>query len=257
LRSTLLTITLAFISQIATLVRGRTLSPKMLWAVMLSMSITVTGSSLQLAHGAPPSQSLFLLPFDVPPGPSTWHIIQFYGNTRGAYRRRTEWYGSGQGLHFGIDFAARCGTQIVAIGDGEVTKVDASRHGAGPHNLMILHPNGYASFYGHLLERSPLAVGEQVHAGQPVGLTGDPDLSCTSRPHLHLEIRNAGYSVAYNPVALIDADWNSLALYGGRGVFERDLENPRRWVSIDQQPDVDFGGPLLNNYAHPWPPDWD
>jgi murein DD-endopeptidase MepM/ murein hydrolase activator NlpD len=250
-----LTITLALISQIAAFVRrNRFISMALVAGV--GAAVIAGGSPIQLAQGAPPSQSLFLLPFDTPPGPSTWYVIQFYGNTRGAYVHRTEWYNQGQGLHFGIDFSARCGTQVVAIGDGEVAKVDASRHGAGPHNLMILHPNGYASFYGHLLERSSVAVGEQVKAGQPVGLTGDPDLSCTSRPHLHLEIRDASYSNAYNPVALIDADWNSLALYGSRSIFERDLDDPRRWVSIDQQPDVDFGGPLLNNYPHPWPPDW-
>lgn len=225
-------------------------------AGMIGAAAVAIGSPGHPAYGAPPSQSLFRLPFDVPPGPSTWYVVQFYGNTRGAYLYRARWYDQGQGLHFGVDFSARCGTQVVAIGDGEVARVDASRHGAGPHNLMIVHPNGYASFYGHLLERSPLAVGEQVLTGQPIGLTGDPDLSCTSRPHLHLEIRNADYSYAYNPITLIDADWHGLALFGSRNIFERDLDDPRRWVSIDQQPDVDFGGPLLNNYAQPWPPDW-
>lgn len=252
-----MTITLAFISQIAAYVRRYNLITMVLLAGAVTIAIAVSSPPVGPARGAPSSQSLFLLPFDTPPGPSTWYVTQFYGNTRGAYLRRTEWYGQGQGLHFGIDFSARCGTQVIAIGDGEVTKVDASRHGAGPHNLMILHPNGYASFYGHLLERSTLAVGEQVHAGQPIGLTGDPDLSCTSRPHLHLEIRDASYARAFNPVALIDANWNSLALFGGRTIFERNLDEPRRWVSIDEQPDVDFGGALLNNYANPWPPDWD
>jgi hypothetical protein len=100
-------------------------------------------------------------------------------------------------------------------------------------------------------------VGEPVTRGQVVGLTGDPDYTCTSRPHLHLEIRDLSYRTAYNPITLIEADWDSLALVGGfRRGFERDLTDPRRWQHLDDQPDVQFGGPLLNDYAQPWPPDW-
>jgi murein DD-endopeptidase MepM/ murein hydrolase activator NlpD len=207
---------------------------------------------------AMPVEKPFGLPFDTPPGPGTWLLVQAYGNTTTAYRWRVSQYGAGQGLHFGLDFAARCGTPVVAIGDGTVDEVDEASHGAGPHNLTIDHPNGYASFYGHLYERPRLARGDAVQRGQVVGLTGDPDLTCESRPHLHLEVRDApGHFRAYNPVPLIDADWNALALgaTGGLG-FERDLDNPRQWQYIDDQPDVAFGGKLLNQYDRAWPPEW-
>ena len=200
----------------------------------------------------------FGLPFDTPPGPSTWLLGQMYGNTTTAFRWRVSQYGAGQGLHFGIDWPARCGTPVVAIGDGVVAKVDAAEHGAGPHNLLINHPNGYASLYGHLLERPHFTAGNPVTRGQVVGLTGDPDETCTSRPHLHLEVRDANsYRRAYNPVPLIDTDWHRLALLSsaGRG-FERDLDNPRQWQHIDEQPEVAFGGPILNHYTHPWPVEW-
>ena len=200
----------------------------------------------------------FSLPFNTPPGPSTWLLSQLYGNTASAYLFRTVWYAAGQGLHFGLDFSAPCGTEVVAIGDGVVVKIDAREHGAGPHNLLIHHPRqGYVSLYGHLLERPRLNIGQQVRRGQVIGLTGDPDETCTSRPHLHLEIRSLDYTVAYNPVPLIDADWDGLALVGPYGAdFQRDLRNPRRWQFMDDQPDVHFGGPLLNDYAAPWPPAW-
>ncbi len=205
------------------------------------------------AGAAPP----FGLPFSIPPGPSTWYVIQFYGNTQSSYVWRHQWYGAGQGMHFGVDFAARCGTEVVAIGDGIVTKVDAGEHGAGPHNLMIIHPDeGYASFYGHLLEAPLLLEGQGVRRGQVIGLTGDPDLTCTSRPHLHLEIRDLSYWRAFNPIPLIDADWESLALFGPLRPFQRDLDNPRRWVTPSDQPTISFGGDMLNDYEHPWPPDW-
>jgi murein DD-endopeptidase MepM/ murein hydrolase activator NlpD len=183
-------------------------------------------------------------------------VTQFYGNTTGAYTRRVEWYGAGQGLHFGIDFSAKCGTEVVAIGDGVIAKIDAMEHGAGPHNLMVSHADqGYASFYGHLLETPPGYIGMPVQGGQVIALTGDPDLSCTSRPHLHLEIRSLNYGHAYNPVPLIDADWDSIALLNPTR-FQRDLDNPRRWVNPYDQPDVQFGQPLLNQYAETWPPNW-
>ncbi len=198
----------------------------------------------------------FGLPFNTPPGYSTWYVTQFYGNTTGAYVRRVEWYGAGQGLHFGVDFSARCGTEVVAIGDGVIAKIDPKEHGAGPHSLMLIHPaEGYASYYGHLLQTPPGYVGQAVQRGQLIGLTGDPDLTCTSRPHLHLELRDLSYWHAYNPISLIDADWNSIALLNPTG-FQRDLGNPRRWVTPYEQPDVTFGQEILNDYAETWPPDW-
>ncbi|MBN1312542.1 MAG: M23 family metallopeptidase [Anaerolineae bacterium] len=225
-------------------------------STLLSVLVNAAAVSGGRHAVAQEEQPPFRLPFDAPSGPSTWYLIQFYGNTQNAYYFRRAWYGQGQGLHFGVDFSVPCGTEIVAIGDGEIAKVDALSHGSGPHNLMIVHPNGYASFYGHLLERSSLEVGQQVRQGQVVGLTGDPDLTCTSRPHLHLEIRNTSYSRAYNPVLFIDADWDSLALLSPGNPFQRDLDNPRRWMTPYDQPNVDFGGQMLNEYANPWPPDW-
>lgn len=200
----------------------------------------------------------FRLPFQDPPGPTTWLLGQTYGNTTGAYRQRASAYAAGQGLHFGVDLSARCGYPIVAIGDGIVTKVDALEHGSAPHNLMIDHPNGFASFYGHLLERPNLVEGQTVLAGEVIARVGDPDETCTSRPHLHLEIRNAGvYNRAYNPLVLIDADWDSLSLVGsfGRG-FARDLSEPRLWQRLYDQPETTFWGPRLNDYPNPWPMDW-
>lgn len=130
----------------------------------LAPPVLVPSHPSQAAFQAPTKRP-FGLPFAEPPGPGTWLMVQPYGNTVGAFRQRNTTYRAGQGLHFGIDFAARCGTPVVAIGDGVVRKVDAMVHGAGPHNLMIDHPNGYASFYGHLLERPALSPGQPVRRG--------------------------------------------------------------------------------------------
>jgi murein DD-endopeptidase MepM/ murein hydrolase activator NlpD len=229
--------------------------------VIVSLVLVLSGTAF-ISPSAAEQQDEDIRPFSLPfldlPGPDTWLMVQPYGNTIDAYRNRSGIYRAGQGMHFGIDLAARCGYPVSAIGDGVVVKVDASQHGAAPHNLMIDHPNGYASFYGHLLQRPSLTVGQQIKRGEIVGLVGDPDLTCTSRPHLHLEIRNAGaHNRAFNPVELIAADWDTLLLTGSffQG-FARDLSDPLRWQRVDDQPEVAFGGRLLNEYQQVWPPEW-
>ena len=204
------------------------------------------------------TQKPFILPFKEPPGPDTWLMAQPYGNTTGAYRQRNTTYYAGQGIHFGVDFSAPCGTEVVAIGDGVVFAVDNMNFGSEPHNLMVDHPDlGYASFYGHLLEPPDLRVGQQVKAGDVVGLSGDPAETCYGRPHIHLEIRDLRHWRKYNPQVLIEADWDNLALVGPFGrAFQRDLDDPRKWPYLDDQPEIVVGGPLINDFARPWPPDW-
>jgi murein DD-endopeptidase MepM/ murein hydrolase activator NlpD len=203
----------------------------------------------------PPARP-FILPFAELPGPDTWLLGQTYGNTVGAYFNRNTTYRYSQGIHFGIDLSAPCGTEIVAIADGVVALVDARAYGSLPHNLIIDHPQlGYASLYGHLLEKPDLQPGQQVRAGQVLALSGDPDETCTGRPHLHLEIRDyPGRAWKYNPIPLIDADWDNLALAGSfRSGFERDLADPRKWQQLDDQPPAVSGGAIINNFANPWP----
>jgi murein DD-endopeptidase MepM/ murein hydrolase activator NlpD len=204
---------------------------------------------------APPDPPPFILPFAGKAGPNTWLLGQAYGNTVGAFANRNIFYQAGQGLHFGLDFSAPCGTEVIAIGDGIVSEVDG-RHGSPPHNLVIDHPNGYSSLYGHLLETPNLEPGQPVKQGEVIAVSGDSFGTCRSAPHLHLEIRNNMHNHAYNPVELINADWDSLALVGSfSNGFERDLNNPRRWQTLEDQPDVQFGGAMLNDYETPWPPD--
>ena len=206
--------------------------------------------------GSDPDEPPFSLPFADPPGPTTWLYEQHYGNTTAAFNYGDVWYEFGQGLHFGIDFEAPCGTPVLAIADGVVAYVDAEGFGAGPHNLVLDHPGtGYASLYGHLLQQPALIRGQTATRGQQIGLSGDPDGSCGSRPHLHLEIREEGYQVALNPVPFFDVNWHMIASIGPfTNGFQQDLDAPYRWMKLDDQPDVHFSANFLNNYSHPWPP---
>ena len=204
-----------------------------------------------------PVQRPFSLPFATPSSVQTWLLEQHYGNTQEAFVYGKYWYAAGQGLHFGVDFEAPCGTPVVAIGDGVVRAIDNSSFGAQPHNLVIQHEAlGYASVYGHLRARSPLMLGQPVQRGQVIGEVGDPDGTCRSRPHLHLEIRALDYRAVYNPATLIEADWDALAQLGRPfGIaFARDLNAPRRWQSILDQPIIQMGNATLNNYERAFPP---
>jgi murein DD-endopeptidase MepM/ murein hydrolase activator NlpD len=207
-------------------------------------------STADLGQGA---KRPFALPFGSAPGPGTWYVSQPYGNSAYAYAERSTLYRSGQGLHMGLDLAAPCGTPVLAIGDGVVFSVDG-KGGAPPHNLMIDHSNGFMSFYGHLLQRPTLSVGQYVGRGQAVALSGDMYGTCRAAPHLHLEVRDRTTQRLHNPVNLIDADWHGILLLGAAPLaFERDLDAPRRWQTIDDQPAIDLGGSLLNDYDRPWP----
>jgi Peptidase family M23 len=220
--------------------------------VVFSVAWSHSGSVLPDSRIAAPSRQ-FSLPFAGKPGVNSWLLGQLYGNTTGAYRRRNSDYRAGQGIHFGMDFSAPCETPVLAIGDGVVSEVDGS-HGSPPHNLVIDHAGNLSSLYGHLLRRSSLKIGQKVNRGQQIGLSGDSQFTCISAPHLHLEIRDSSHQRFFNPVRFIAADWNTLALVGsfGRG-YQRDLSQPRKWQSLEDQPAVRRGGALLNNYQLPFP----
>ncbi len=239
-----------------------TVGVALLLAVILQFSTHLPGpvqaDSPQLQSDPPTeSEHPFELPFAKPPGLDTWLMAQPYGNTSGAYRQRFTTYGASGGIHFGVDLSAPCGTELVAMADGIVFAVDGP-FGSPPHNLMIDHPQlGYATMYGHLLQAPNLVPGEVVKQGQVIALSGDTGETCYSRPHLHLEIRDLGHVRKYNPALLIEANWDDLVLIGNAGRdFERDLQEPRKWQTLYDQPEVQTGGPIVNDFAYPWPFDW-
>ncbi len=191
------------------------------------------------------------------PGLDTWMFGQAYGNTVGAYNFGDRWYRAGQGLHFGIDLSMPCGTPLVAVADGTVQFVDDRGFGSLPHNVIIRHDAlNVTTLYGHLLETPTLVQGQFVQQGDVIARSGDPDLTCSGRPHLHFEVRSLDYSRTVNPVDLIDANWHSLAMIGPYGfpLFQQNLANPRQWVTLEDQPDVYFWGQILNSFPNAYPP---
>jgi murein DD-endopeptidase MepM/ murein hydrolase activator NlpD len=90
----------------------------LLLALLAPLLLTSQGGQAQ-------SDKPMILPIAAAPGPNTWMVGQFYGNTTGAYNFGSSWYGAGQRLHFGIDLFTPCGTPLVAV--GEMMCIDLSK----------------------------------------------------------------------------------------------------------------------------------
>jgi murein DD-endopeptidase MepM/ murein hydrolase activator NlpD len=234
--------------------------PWALFLFLLAAVITVIAlPAAQAQTPAPAAAKPFIPPFKDPPGPGTWVLVQPYGNTILAYQQRNSLYRLSGGIHFGIDLGAACGTELIAMADGVVFVVDNLNYGSAPHNLIIdYRAQGYSVLYGHLLQRPALTVGQHVSKGEVVAHTGDPaGAACYGRPHVHVEIRDLNHNRKFDPVTLIEADWDNVALTGSfGGGFEYNLDDPRQWQHLDDQPQAVSQGPILNDFKNPWPPDW-
>lgn len=101
-------------------------------------------------------------------------------------------------LHLGIDIKVRTGDTIRAVFDGRVRIARYERRGYG-HYLLIRHPNGLETVYGHLSKKL-VAENDIVHAGDPIGLGGNTGRSTGS--HLHFETRILGNAI--NPAFMFN-----------------------------------------------------
>lgn len=93
------------------------------------------------------------------------------------------------GKHTGTDFGVQVGTSILAAAKGTVWATgdtDIACRGASYGKYVLLrHPNGLATLYGHL-SRIAVSTGEQVDAGDIIAYSGNTGYS--TGPHLHLGV---------------------------------------------------------------------
>jgi murein DD-endopeptidase MepM/ murein hydrolase activator NlpD len=120
-----------------------------------------------------------------PSAPQHWPL-----DVSGVITRGPAGEGSGGEAHGGLDVAVPRGTPIRAAGGGNVAEA-----GSDPeYGLFVLidHPEGYQSMYGHA-SRILVTAGDTVQAGEVIALSGSTGRS--TAPHLHFEIRSAGQYV--------------------------------------------------------------
>ena len=113
----------------------------------------------------------------------------------------TDWFGyraSRGRQHFGLDIRIKTGDTIRAAFDGKVRVSRYERRGYG-HYLVIRHPNGLETLYGHLSKKL-VSENDIVHAGDPIALGGNTGRS--TGPHLHFETRVLGNAI--NPALMFD-----------------------------------------------------
>lgn len=90
--------------------------------------------------------------------------------------------------HFGIDFAGRVGTMVVAPTNGSVI-FSGWTYDDG-YMIMIAHGSGYRTTYKHN-ETLLKSAGEYVRRGEPIALLGNSGKTSYG-PHLHFEVWKDG-----------------------------------------------------------------
>lgn len=105
--------------------------------------------------------------------------------------------------HNGIDLDLRTGEPVRSIFPGVVRFVGS--HGGYGRLVVVRHWNGLESYYAHL-HRTRVSVGQELDAGEVLGLGGSTGRS--TGPHLHLEVRFKGIPI--DPTRLIDLSLGEL-----------------------------------------------
>ena len=91
--------------------------------------------------------------------------------------------------HLGVDYAAPIGTPIWAVADGTV--VLCGWNGGFGNQVILRHPNGYVTYYGHLSRYGHgIRKGARVAQKQIIGYVGSSGLS--TGPHLDYRLAKGG-----------------------------------------------------------------
>ncbi len=138
-----------------------------------------------------PAQTVAAAPPTGPSLPSVWPLTVPSYRTRGMVGSD-----SAQETHPGIDLAVPVGSEVRASGGGVVR--EAGQDSAYGLYVLIQHPQGYQTMYGHL-SRLLVSRNEAVRPGQVIALSGNTGRS--TAPHLHFEIRRGGRSV--DPLTMV------------------------------------------------------
>ena len=96
-----------------------------------------------------------------------------------------------QGIHGhnGVDIGAPVGSPILAAAEGVVLAAKPSGYNGGYGKMVIIsHPNGTQTVYGHL-SSVYVTTGQSVSKGEQIGESGNTGRS--TGPHLHFEVRGA------------------------------------------------------------------
>jgi murein DD-endopeptidase MepM/ murein hydrolase activator NlpD len=109
------------------------------------------------------------------------------GSISSPFGMRRDPFSGQMDFHNGLDIAAPEGTPVRAARDGTVT--EAGRDEVLGSYLVISHPGGWQTVYGHLSSVRAI-LNSKVEAGSEVGRVGSTGRATGS--HLHFEVRRKG-----------------------------------------------------------------
>ncbi len=136
--------------------------------------------------------------------------------------------------HKGLDIKVYVGDTIRAAFSGKVRVVKYNPGGFGKY-IVIRHPNGLETYYGHLSEQI-VHEDQVVRAGEPIGLGGNTGRSTGS--HLHFETRLCG--VALNPALFFD--FRNQDVTGDQYVFSKSTYDHESAEATRERGKVGNGG---------------
>jgi hypothetical protein len=144
--------------------------------------------------------------------PVLYPMNQMFGQISGA-----PWGVVGPGGHPGCDYAGPMGSVVGSASAGVVLVAGQAWDGGFGYNpVVVYHPaDNVTTLYGHM-ESHIVAVGQQVYAGQPLGLMDSQGYATGS--HLHAELRSGEHEYGYygdGITSSIDVWLHDHGAYGG------------------------------------------
>lgn len=128
---------------------------------------------------------------------------------------------SGGRTHRAIDIMAPRGTPVLAISDGEITRVHTNRLG-GKVLYLRSHGGEYDFYYAHLDAYAPgLEEGQTVRQGDVLGFVGNTGNARSTPPHLHFQVLRQSGRGRGTPV-------NPYRLFQQSDLYERAVERGAR-----------------------------
>ncbi len=107
-----------------------------------------------------------------------------------SYGYRIDPFNGKKTFHSGIDFAAKEGTDVIAVADGIVSYI-GERRGYG-ELIELDHGNGYVTRYAHN-EKIIVKTGDRIKKGEAIALLGSTGRS--TGPHVHFEVLREGTKI--------------------------------------------------------------
>jgi murein DD-endopeptidase MepM/ murein hydrolase activator NlpD len=135
--------------------------------------------------------------------PSVGRISQTYGCTGYPLNPRR---GSCAHFHDGLDIVAAYGSRVASAADGVVAYAGWNPWDEGGRAwlMVVSHPDGYVTRYGHLMPGPLARVGQFVRQGEAIGRMGNTGRSTGT--HLHFELLHGDATVSpwtYLPAGMV------------------------------------------------------